>query len=176
MKLGEIASSIEQTRFEQDGRTATGRHVRAVRVAQWADEEACPKGDIRDGEVSIIGVGYAPLTMSTPFEPLSEKWMAHVVSIPAMQAARAQAEREEAVAWRNGTHPSQKPNVDLKRLLKSIKIQHKGSMIDLAAGQVIDDPSLLGALFNSGALIGDLAEAPRARNLQPGEARFRGSF
>ena len=176
LKLGRIASSIEQSRFEQDGRTATGRHVRTVRTARWPQAEALHKGDICDGEIFFTLLGYAPLTMLIAIEPLSEKWTAHVVGIPKMQAARAQAEREAELAWRNGTHPSQRPNPNSKRLLESFKIQHGGTLLDLVAGQLIDDPSLLGALTGSGALIGELADMPRARKLQRGEARFRSPF
>ena len=96
--------------------------------------------------------------------------------VPAVQAARAQAEREAELVWRNGTHPLQKPNPNSKRLLESFKIQHVGALLDLVAGQVIDDPALLGALIDSGALIGSLDDMPSARNLQPGEARFRSAF
>ena len=176
LNLGQIASTNEQSRFKQDGRTATGRHVRSVRVARWPHADSRPKGDIREGEVSFTVVGYAPLTVSIAIELLSKKWTAHVVGIPAMQEARAQAEREEADAWRNGTHPAQKPNLNSKRLLEVFKIQHGGALLDLVAGQVIDDPKLLGSLEYAGALIGSLDDMPRARNLQLGEARFRAAF
>ena len=176
LNLGQIASTNEQSRFKQDGRTATGRHVRSVRVARWPHADSRPKRDIRDGELSVTVTGYALFTMSVAIEPLGEEWTAYIAGIRAAQAIRAQAEREADFAWRNGTHPAQKPNLNSKRLLEAFKIQHGGALLDLAEGAVIDDPRLLGSLEDAGALIGSLDEMPRARNLKPGEARFRSSF
>ncbi|GAC1409723.1 MAG: hypothetical protein NVSMB64_18560 [Candidatus Velthaea sp.] len=84
--------------------------------------------------------------------------------------------REEEIAWRNGTHPSQQPNASARRLLEPFKIMHGSALLDLTAGAVIDDPGLLGNLEAAGAIIGSLDELPRVRNLQPGEARFRAAF
>ena len=164
----------ELAEFALDGTTQVARNARETRLARL------PVGarlqSVILGGLSIATSGYATLPTVMPIAELNEAWIAFIADVPRVQAARAQAEREEAELWRRGQHPSQRPNPASRRLLESCKIQHGGSLLDLTAGAVIDDPQLLGALEHAGALIGSLDDMPQARNLQPGEARFRGAF
>lgn len=172
-ELGAIMPIVVQCRFEQDGQTASARHVQAVHLERWPHEAGHPAVNLREGELTVAVRGYAPLASSMPIEPLNEKWTAFIEGIPIAQPVREKKALEEEIAWRNGTHPSQKPNADAKRLREPFKLMHGSALLDLPTGAVIDDPGLLGTLEAAGAIIGNLDEAPPVRNLKPGESRFR---
>lgn len=154
---------LEQARFAQDGRTATGPVVRAVRVARYDRAVSKITDNLQDGEVSEMVRGYAPLACSTSIKPLNEKWRAYVQGIPEMHAAREKKACEDAEQWCRGDHPSQQIPVGAKRLLNAISITHNGCILKLPAGRVVSDPALIGSLTSYGAELGGLDEAPRAR-------------
>ena len=169
------APTREVAEYAHDGVVKLGRHVREVRLARVSSDVARTLTDVTVDAVEIRTTGLATMPAGA-IADLPEAWITYIADVPRMQAARAQAEREEAELWRQGRHPSQQPNPNSKRLLEAFRVQHNSALLDLAAGAIIDDPQLLGALEHAGALIGSLDDMPRARNLQPGEARFRSSF